>query len=87
MEDHGYQIMENMVYQDNKSTILLENNGKSSSIKRTKHIKICLFFITHCISNKELNVDWCPTNDVIGYFITDQLSSLQREVSLNFLET
>ena len=28
MEDQGYQVMENIFYQDNKSTILLDKNGK-----------------------------------------------------------
>ena len=27
----GYDVFENIVYQDNKSDILLENNGKASS--------------------------------------------------------
>ena len=70
MEDQGYQAMENNVYQDNKSAILLENIGKSSSIKRTKHINIYLFFIPVYISEKELNIEWCPPNGMIGNFIT-----------------
>ena len=64
LEAQGYQVMENIVYQENKSSILLENNGKSSSIKRTKHINI------RRISKKELNVEWFPTNEIIGYFLT-----------------
>jgi hypothetical protein len=35
MECQGYPIAKNILYQDNKSTILLENNGKKSSSKRT----------------------------------------------------
>ena len=35
MEEQGYPIEKNILYQDNKSTILLENNGKRSSGKRT----------------------------------------------------
>jgi hypothetical protein len=40
MESQGYTINDNIVYQDNKSSILLEKNGKASSSKRTKHINI-----------------------------------------------
>ena len=36
MEAQGYAITENILYQDNKSTILLEKNGESSSSKRTR---------------------------------------------------
>ena len=70
MEAQGYQLMENTVYQYNKSAILLEKTGKSSSSKQTKHINIRFLFITDCISNTELNVEWCPTNEMIGYFMT-----------------
>ena len=62
--------MENIVYQDNKSAIIMYNNWKSSSSKRTKRINIRFFFITDHISNKELNVEWCPKNEMIGYFMT-----------------
>ena len=40
MEAQGYDIRENILYQDNKSTILLLNNGKASSGKRTRAINI-----------------------------------------------
>ena len=36
----GYIAKEIILYQDNKSAILLEKNGKKSSSKRTKHIAI-----------------------------------------------
>ena len=62
MEDQVYQVMEKNVYQYNKSAIILENNGNSSSINCTNHINIRFFFITDSISKKELNVKWCPTN-------------------------
>jgi len=34
----GYDVTHNILYQDNKSTILLAANGRMSSSKRTKHI-------------------------------------------------
>jgi hypothetical protein len=39
IEAQGYTVEQNIVYQDNKSTILLATNGRWSSNKRTKHIK------------------------------------------------
>jgi hypothetical protein len=41
----GYGVVENLLLQDNKSSILLERNGKASSGKRTRHINIHYFFI------------------------------------------
>jgi hypothetical protein len=46
MEAQGYQVQDNILFQDNKSAILLEMNGKASSSKHTKHINIQYFFIT-----------------------------------------
>jgi hypothetical protein len=46
MKAQGYDIKDNVLFQDNTSSILLENNGKALSIKRTKHINIRYFFIT-----------------------------------------
>ena len=46
MEAQGYPIEKNILYQDNKSTILLENNGKRSSSKRTRAFNIRYFFLT-----------------------------------------
>ena len=36
----GYPVQKNVVYQDNMSAMLLENNGRKSSTKRTKHIEL-----------------------------------------------
>ena len=36
----GYGVTQNLLLQDNKSSILLERNGKASSGKRTRHINI-----------------------------------------------
>ena len=39
-------IDDNILYQDNISAIRMENNGKASCTKRTKHIDIRYFYIT-----------------------------------------
>jgi hypothetical protein len=60
----------NIVYQDNKSAILMEKNGKASSSKRTKHINIRYYFVTDRINKKDLTAKWYPTGNIIGDFIT-----------------
>jgi len=35
-----------MIYQDNKSTILLAENGSASSSKRTRHLNVWYYFVT-----------------------------------------
>jgi hypothetical protein len=73
MKAQGYGVKDNVLFQDNKSSILLENNGKASSSKSTKHINIRYFFITDRVSNEEVPVVWCPTVDMIGDYATKPL--------------
>ena len=68
MEAQGYQVLDNVLYQDNKSTILMEKNGKALSSKCMKHINIRYFFITNRVKGGDVNVVWCPTGDMIGDF-------------------
>jgi hypothetical protein len=70
MKAQGYDVKENIVFQDNKSSILFEKNGKASSSKHTKHIKIPYFFIIYRVSKEEVLVFWCPTGDMIGDYAT-----------------
>ena len=44
LEAQGIEVKENVIYQDNKSTILLQQNGKKSSSKRTHALNIRCFF-------------------------------------------
>ena len=73
MEAQGYTINDNILFQDNKSAILLEKNGKASSSKRTKHINIRYFFITDRIQKYEVSIVWCLTGDMIADFATKPL--------------
>ena len=43
LQEQGYDLEPSLVYQENLSAILLEMNGKASSSKRTKHIKVKYF--------------------------------------------
>lgn len=70
MEAQGYEIQKNILYQDNKSAILLEKNGKRSSSKRTRAFNIRYFFLTDQIEKGNLTVEYCPTENMIGDFWT-----------------
>ena len=73
LKSQGYKVSDNVIFQDNKSAMLLERNGKVSSGKRTKHINISYFFITDRISKGEVRVEWCPTKDMVADFMTKPL--------------
>jgi hypothetical protein len=73
LKAQGYNITDSIVFQDNKSSILLEKNGKMSSSKRTKHINVRYFFITDRISKGEVQVEWCPTTEMVADFMSKPL--------------
>ncbi len=73
MKAQGWNSYETIVYQDNKSAILLENNGKLSSSNRTKHINVRYFFVKDCIERKELRIEFCGTDDMWADFYTKPL--------------
>ena len=59
-----------IIYQDNKSTILLANNGRWSSSKRTHHIKSRYFFIKDKVDSKEVSIEHRPTNEMWSDMLT-----------------
>jgi hypothetical protein len=69
------------LYQDNKSTILLEKNGKRSSGKRTRALNIRYFFLTDQIEKGNVSVEYYPTKEMIGDYMS---KPLQRKLFKNF---
>jgi hypothetical protein len=53
--------------------MLLEKNSKASSSKRTHHINIQYFFITDRVDMKEVEMEWCPTKEMVADFMTKPL--------------
>jgi hypothetical protein len=56
-----YEMRPSLIYQDNKSAMLLKQNGKASSSKRTKHINVQYFFVKDKIAKGEIELEHCPT--------------------------
>ena len=68
LEAQGFEITDNVVFQENESAILLEKNGRQSSTKRTRHIEIRYFFVTDNIERGRLRVTHCPTTQMWADF-------------------
>jgi Reverse transcriptase (RNA-dependent DNA polymerase) len=88
LEAQGYHASDNVVYQDNQSAMLLERNGRASSGKRTRHVDIRYFFVTDRIQQKQMRVEYCPTEEMIADFFTKPLQgSLFRKFRTFLLNT
>jgi hypothetical protein len=64
---------ETVILQDNTSTIQLENNGKQSSTKRTRHINIRYFYVTSKVKNGDVRIVYCPTKEMVSDYLTKPL--------------
>jgi hypothetical protein len=76
LEAQGYNIDDNILYQDNKSSILLETNGRGSSGKLTRHINVRYFCIADRVKSKEIRIEYCPTSIIIADYFTKPLQGL-----------
>ena len=77
MEEQGYNVEKNILYQDNRSVILLETNGKKSAGKRSRALNIRYFFIADQVEKKQISVEYCSTDAMIGDFMMKPLQGIK----------
>jgi hypothetical protein len=56
LEEQGYMVSDNILFQDNKSAILLQENGKKSSRSRTQALNIRYFFLTDQVEKGNVRI-------------------------------
>ena len=73
MEEQGYPLKKNILYQDNKSAILLETNGHRSAGKRSRALNVRYFFLIDQVEKKNISIEYCPTDEMWADYITKPL--------------
>ena len=73
LKEQGYHVDRNIIYQDNKSAILLETNGRASAGKQSRAINVRYFFITDQVEKGNLEIQYCSTDRMRGDFQTKAL--------------
>ena len=73
IEAQGYEVEKNILFQDNKSSILLEVNGRKSLGKRSHAMNVRYFFITNQVEKGNVQVEYCPTDKMVADFNTKPL--------------
>ena len=66
-------MSKNILFQDNKSAILLENNSKRSAGKRSRALIVRYFFLTDQFEKGNLTIEYCPTDIMWADFMTKPL--------------
>jgi hypothetical protein len=70
IQHQGYNVESIRLHQDNTSMQLLMKNGRSSSSKKTKHIKEKFYFIKDREDNGEMKIMYCPTKEMQADILT-----------------
>ena len=61
------------MFQDNKSSILLKTNGRSSAGKRSRAINIRYFFVTDQVELGNIQIEHMPTDEMWADYMTKPL--------------
>jgi hypothetical protein len=80
IEAQGFKVKANVVFRDNQSSMKLETNGKASSGKRTRHFNIKYFYITDLIQRGEVEIKFCPTEEMLADYFTKPLTGKKFQV-------
>jgi hypothetical protein len=73
LEAQGYGDTKSIIIQDNKSAIIMENNGRKIICKRSRHFTIRYFFINDQKEKGKIQIEFCPTDNMIGDYMTKPL--------------
>lgn len=73
LEEQGFVLIKNTLYQDNQSAMKIIANGKRSSGQKTKHMDNRYFWIKDRLESENIEVVYCPTEKMIADFFTKPL--------------
>ena len=81
----GIAARRNVILQDNKSSILLEENGKASAGKRMRHINIRYFLVTDRRLKGECEIGWIRREDMVADYLTKAQQGAEYRRNRNFI--
>jgi hypothetical protein len=69
----GVKVTQKVLFQDNKSVILLHRNSTTSSSSNSRHFNIRYFFVKDRIRAGEVDVVYCPSENMNADFFTNPI--------------
>ena len=73
LKEQGLVLKNNILYQDNESSMKIIKNGKRSSGQKTKHMDNRYFWIKDRLRSEGIQVQHCPTAIMLADFFTKPL--------------
>ena len=77
LREQDYAV-KSVILQDNESSIKLERNGRKSAGQRSRHIDIRYFFVTDQIEKGNVEIKYCPTDDMEADYMTKPLQGTKN---------
>ena len=77
LSDLGVEAMSTVILEDNQGAIAIAKNPVNHS--RTKHIDIRYHYIRECVQNGQIELQYCPTNDMKADIFTKPLTRQKFE--------
>ena len=81
----GIRLNQNILLQDNFSAKTLMEKGRSSCGKRSRTVNIRYFDIKDYCEQGELKIEYCPTDVMVGEYMTKPLQGLKFKKFKNLI--
>lgn len=85
MEEQGYKLQKNILFQGNQSGIRMETNGRKSCTGNSRHVAIRYFFVKDRVDKGELSIEYCPTQLMVADFLTKPLQGKLYHIFRNVI--
>ena len=70
LKQQGYEINQNVLMQENKGAMKIEQNGKKPCTENSQNIDIIYFFVKDRVDKSEIKTDYCTTEIMLANLFT-----------------
>ena len=76
LQQQGIPVETPTLHQDNKSTILLHEKGRSSLGKRIRHMEMRYFYIHDNVQRRNIKIAYCPASEMYADYMSKPLQGI-----------
>ena len=85
MKGQGYNLVSNVLQQDNQSAIKMEKNGRNSCTGNSRHVDMRYFFVKDRVNKGEVKIEYCPTGIMVADYFTKALQGKSFKLLWNVI--